>query len=132
MVLFAKVGEDQAPHLGDGGHGGFSSLHPQAAAPDMGLPDVCGKDVPVNQSLHEGAPPDIDSWRPFRGVDGFKLKRRELEAALACGLNDNLHYHRAKDEDEELLEGSTGLTNVPAPRGEPPLEVTLVLCSLDD
>ncbi len=32
----------------------------------------------------------IDSWRPFRGADGFKLRGKELENALACGVDEDL------------------------------------------
>jgi hypothetical protein len=74
----------------------------------------------------------IDSWRPFRGADSFKLRGRELEAALAWGLDDNLPCRRDKDEDEELLEGDTGLPYEPATGEEPPLEVTPVPRLLDD
>ncbi len=74
----------------------------------------------------------IDSWRPFRGVDGFKLRGRELEAALAWGPNTNLPCRRAEDEDEGLSEGGTGIINVPALEEEPPMEVTPVPRFLDD
>jgi len=30
----------------------------------------------------------IDSWRPFRGADGFKLRGKELENALAWDLDN--------------------------------------------
>ena len=32
----------------------------------------------------------IDSWRPFRGPDGFKLQGKELENALALGLERDM------------------------------------------
>ncbi|KAL3816768.1 hypothetical protein ACHAXA_006339 [Cyclostephanos tholiformis] len=68
----------------------------------------------------------IDSWRPFRGADGFKLRGRELEVSLAWGADHNLPCRRDKDEDEELLEGE------PATGEQPPLEVTPVPRLLDD
>ncbi len=32
----------------------------------------------------------IDSWRPFRGPDGFKLRGKELENALAWGADRDM------------------------------------------
>jgi hypothetical protein len=42
----------------------------------------------------------IDSWRPFRGEDGFKLRGKELEDALAWGLDGDMPCRRAEDEQE--------------------------------
>ncbi len=45
----------------------------------------------------------IDSWRPFRGADGFKLRGKELENALACEVDNSLPCWRADDDDEDPL-----------------------------
>ena len=45
----------------------------------------------------------IDSWRPFRGTDGFKLRGKELENALALGLDRDMPCRRAEDDPEEEL-----------------------------
>jgi len=42
----------------------------------------------------------IDSWRPFRGPDGFKLRGKELENTLAWGLDGDTPCRRAEDEAE--------------------------------
>ncbi len=55
----------------------------------------------------------IDSWRPFRGADGFKLRGKELENALACGVDDNLPCRRADNDVEDPTEGGTSATNGP-------------------
>jgi hypothetical protein len=53
------------------------------------------------------------SWRPFRGPDGFKLQGKELENALALGLDRDMPRCQAKDDPKEdehphvsLLSGS--------------------------
>ena len=52
-----EVGEDQAPHSGDAGDGVPGQLPPGKTAADQRLPDVCGKDLPMDQPLHEGVAP---------------------------------------------------------------------------
>ena len=42
----------------------------------------------------------IDRWRPFHGPDGFKLQGKELENALALGLDRDMPCCRAKDDSE--------------------------------
>ena len=42
----------------------------------------------------------IDSWQPLRGVDGLKLRGKELENALAWGLDRDMPCRRAKDKTE--------------------------------
>ena len=65
----------------------------------------------------------IDSWRPFRGADGFKLRGRELENALACGVDDNLPCRRADDGIGPPAEGGYNAANPAADGEDPPLEV---------
>jgi hypothetical protein len=36
----------------------------------------------------------IDSWRRFRDADGFKLRGKELENAMAWGVDDNIPCRR--------------------------------------
>ena len=43
----------------------------------------------------------IDSWRPHRGPDGFKLRGKELENALALGLDGDMPCRRAEDDINE-------------------------------
>ena len=75
----------------------------------------------------------IDSWRPFRGVDGFKLRGKELENALTWGLDRDMPCRRAKDEmDEEggphvLLMALRGSSD-----DKPPVEVKPVARFIDD
>jgi hypothetical protein len=65
----------------------------------------------------------IDSWRPFRGEDGFKLRGKELENALAWGLDRDMPCRRAEDEQE----GGEPHMSLMAFQGngdmEPPVEV---------
>jgi hypothetical protein len=42
----------------------------------------------------------IDSWRPLRGLDGFKLRGKELENALALGLDGDMPCRRAEDDPD--------------------------------
>jgi hypothetical protein len=65
----------------------------------------------------------IDSWRPFRGADGFKLRGKELENVLAWGLNDNLPCRRGDDEPEDHMEGGPSMTNTSLQGGEPRVDV---------
>ena len=69
----------------------------------------------------------IDSWRPFRGADGFKLRGKELENALACGVDDGLPCRRNDDDDNEPPRDT-----VAGEGGEPPMEVKPVPRFLDD
>ena len=75
----------------------------------------------------------IDSWRPLRGPDGFKLRGKELENALAWGLDGDMPCRRA--EDETGGEGGPG-ASLMARRGssddEPPVEVRPVARFIDD
>jgi len=76
----------------------------------------------------------IDSWRPLRGSDGFKLRGRELENALAWGLDgDEMPCRRVEDEAEG--EGGPAVSLM-ARRGccddEPPVEVKPVARFIDD
>ena len=43
----------------------------------------------------------IDSWRPLRGLDGFKLRGKELESALALGLDGDMPCRRAEDDPKD-------------------------------
>ena len=43
----------------------------------------------------------IDSWRPHRGLDGFKLRGKELENALALGLDGDMPCRQAEDDTDE-------------------------------
>ena len=74
----------------------------------------------------------IDSWRPFRGAEGF-LRGKELENALAWGLDRDMPCRRAEDEMEE--EGGPHVSLM-ALRGsgdnEPPVEVKPVARFIDD
>ena len=75
----------------------------------------------------------IDSWRPFRGPDGFKLRGKELENALACGVDDGLPCRRADDDDNNCPPGDAANLGAAAVKGgEPPLEVEPVPRFLDD
>jgi hypothetical protein len=65
----------------------------------------------------------INSWRPFRGADGFKLRGRELENELACGVDDNLPCRRADDDIEYPTEGGSNAAKPVADGEDPPLEV---------
>ncbi len=65
----------------------------------------------------------IDSWWPFRGVDGFKLRGKELENTLAWGLNDNLPCRRGDNKSEDLMEGGPSTANTSLRGGEPPVDV---------
>ena len=40
----------------------------------------------------------IDSWRPLRGLDGFKLRGKELENALALGFDGGMPCRRAEED----------------------------------
>ena len=75
----------------------------------------------------------IDSWRPFRGPDGIKLRGKELENALACGVDDGLPCQRADDDDDICPPGDVANLGAAAVKGgEPPLEVEPVPRFLDD
>ena len=75
----------------------------------------------------------IDSWRPFRGPDGFKLRGKELENALACGVDDGLPCRRADDDDDNCPPGDAANLGAAAVKGgKPPLEVEPVPRFLDD
>ncbi len=74
----------------------------------------------------------IDSWHPFRGLDGFKLRGKELENALAWGSDRDMPCRRAEDELEEggphvLLMALCGSGDK-----EPPVEVRPVPRFIDD
>jgi hypothetical protein len=43
----------------------------------------------------------LDSWRPFRGADGFKLRGKELENALTWGMEGDMLCRRSDDEPGE-------------------------------
>ena len=76
----------------------------------------------------------IDSWRLFRGADGFKLRGKELENALAWGLDRDMPCRRGEDTMEE--EGTRPHTSLMALRGsgddKPPVEVKPVSRFMDD
>ncbi len=66
----------------------------------------------------------IDSWRLFRGADGFKLRGKELESPLVWGMEGDMPCQRS---DNKPGEGQTQETSLMAQQGsgdkEPPLEV---------
>ena len=43
----------------------------------------------------------IDSWRPFLGLDGYNLRGKELENALALGLDRDMPCRRAEDDPKD-------------------------------
>lgn len=94
-----KVGEDQVPHRRDGRDGGKGLFTSREAVASPGLSHVHGLDLPVDQPLHEEL--HLDSWRPFREEDGFKLRGKELENALAWGPDWEMPCRRAEDKPGE-------------------------------
>jgi hypothetical protein len=61
-----------------------------------------------------------NSYRPFRGVDGFKLRGKELENALAWGLNMNMPCHQANnDPDNPEEEGPLASLMAPVEQESP-------------
>ncbi len=87
----------------------------------------------INPYTMKGLHLTIDSWRPFRGTNGFKLKGKELENALAWGLDMDMHCRRAEDKMEE--KGGPHVSLI-ARRGsggdEPPMEVKPVARFIND
>ncbi len=74
----------------------------------------------------------IDSWRPFRGPDGFKLRGKELERALAWGVDGDMPCRRTTEDSEEA-QAPVSLMALHASSGEePPLDVTPVPRFIDD
>jgi hypothetical protein len=74
----------------------------------------------------------IDSWRPFQGLDGFKLSGKELENALACGLERDMPCLRAKDELEEGGPQVSLMALCGSNNKEPPVEVRPVPSFIND
>ena len=66
----------------------------------------------------------IDSWRPFRGADGYKLRGKELDFALAWGLEEDLPCRRSKEDFGEEVTYMKPLGG--RQDEEPPLEVKAV------
>ncbi len=64
----------------------------------------------------------IDSWRPYRAADGYKLRGKELDNALTWGQEEDLPCWRSQEDSGE------GGTHVPSLTRdeEPPLEVKAV------
>jgi hypothetical protein len=81
---------------------------------------ICPWINPYMKGLHL----TLDSWRPFRRADGFKLRGKELENALAWGMEGGMPCWWSDDKPGE---GQTHEASLMAQRGsgnkEPPLEV---------
>jgi hypothetical protein len=75
---------------------------------------------PYTKGLHL----TIDSWRPLRGPDGFRLRGKELERALAWGADGDMPCRRAMEDPGEA--------HAFAREEEPPLEVMPVPRFSDD
>jgi hypothetical protein len=74
----------------------------------------------------------IDSWRPFRGTDGFKLRGKELENALALGLDRDMPCCRAEDDPEEELPPESLMSRTENWTEEAPVDVRPVARFIQD
>ena len=74
----------------------------------------------------------IDSWRPFQGTDGFKLRGKELENALALGLDRDMPCRRAEDDPEEELHPESLMARTENWTEEAPVDVRPVARFLQD
>jgi hypothetical protein len=74
----------------------------------------------------------IDSWRPFQGPDGFKLRGKELENALAWGVDRDMPCCRSKDKLEEGGPHVSLMALRDSGNEELPVEVKLVPRFIED
>jgi hypothetical protein len=74
----------------------------------------------------------IDSWRPLRGLDGYKLQGKELENALALGLDGDMPCRRAEDNLKDEQPHVSLMSRTENWTEEPPVDVRPVARFLQD
>jgi hypothetical protein len=74
----------------------------------------------------------IDSWQPFQGLDGFKLRGKELENSLTWEVDRDMPCRRSKDKLEEGGPHVSLMALRGSGKEEPPVEVKPVPRFMDN